>query len=103
MNGVLKSLGCSSPLDGSDLNQSQIQKLLSLALGQRPIRVKIGDLCKDGQLVDDAKVFLEKGYLVRVENDYVEIPESVNMAALVEKITKPYNDIRIKQMYTGSF
>lgn len=103
MNSVLKSLDCSSPLDGSDINQSQIQKLLSLAFGQRPIRVKMGDLCRNGQLDDDAKVLLEKGYLVRVGNDYAEIPESANMDALVEKITKPYNDKRIKQMYASSF
>ena len=86
MNGSY-SVSC---LDGSDLSQNLIVRLLEI-FSQDIVKV-------NGQLDEEMKVLVEKGYLEWVGDSLIRISERVNKDALIEKRVKQSNDEIIKNL-----
>ena len=75
-------------LDGSDLNQKQMSKLLNKIFGSMlPIRIPKADLCTNGQFDDETSELLKKGYMVR-DGDDVVIPREVEVQAIITRYAK---------------
>ena len=85
--------------DGSDLNYSQLRRLCGLfrASGSR-VTLKVADLSTNGQLDDEILELINKGYMERMGNDYIIIPETVNQAAIIRRFVEPSNIKRIWEM-----
>lgn len=85
--------------DGSDLNYSQLKRLCGLfqAAGSRAM-FKVADLGTNGQLDDEILELINKGYVERMGDDYIVIPEEVNQAEVIRKFVEPSNIKRIREM-----
>ena len=77
-------------LDGSDLTQNLIGRLVELF---EPGIEKV-----DGQLDEEIKVLIEKGYLEWVGDSHIRVSDGVNREAIIEKRVKPSNDRIIKDL-----
>ncbi len=86
----MKSSYSMNRLDGSDLSQNLIERLLELF---DPSIVKV-----DGQLAEEINVLIEKGYLEWVGDNQIRISDGVDRNAIIEKRVKPFNDRIIKDL-----
>ena len=86
------SVNCTSSLDGSNITLKQANMLFGEMRGQSlPTPVNMDNFSEDGQLYEETKGLLEKGYLRCGENG-LEIPESVDVKAITARCMKSGND-----------
>lgn len=75
-------VGCTSPLDGSDITLKQIEMLLGEMWGQHlPIQINMDNFSKNGQLYEETEDLLQKGYLQRI-GDIIVIPRDIDEKAI---------------------
>ena len=77
-------------LDGSDLSQNLIGRLLEL--------FDSGIAKVDGHLDEEMNVLIEKEYLEWVGDSHIRVSDGVNREAIIEKRVKPSNDRIIKDL-----
>ena len=95
-------VGCTSPLDGSDITLKQIKMLHGEMWGNHlPIQINMDNFSKNGQLYEETEDLLQKGYLQRI-GDIIVIPQGIDERAIAAKYAKFGND-KIIEGLIGQF
>ena len=90
LEDFMKGSNSVSCLDGSDLSQNLIVRLLEI-FSQEIVKV-------EGQLDEERKILVKKGYLEWVGDSHLRISERVNKDAIIEKRVKQPNDEIVKNL-----